>query len=233
MSILPRFLKSVIVSSYIISVISIQTVSDIIDDFLTKSRTEKVLALFNELRSGRHYAASKVRKLLVENYKNVILSLTDEEYTYIKNIIIEHLPKLINERNSRKIAYSMLSDFIKYSCRSGDFDVFAAYEKEILRLASNNKEKYIIHLITLAQTRKTLLDNITNIEDFFIAHYLKLSRLKSINYRHLIEFTTNVSSCDKKRFLIHLIKLKPFRNDFIITDFIIHHKDLQKLQTLI
>lgn len=233
MLILQKFLKNALACSYIISVVSIQTISDIISDYTTKPKVEKVLALFNELRSGKHYAASKIRKLLVENYKNLIEALTDEEYAYIKKIIIEHLPKLINERNSRKIAYSLLSDFVKYSCRGGDFDVFTAYEKEILRLAANNKEKYIIHLITLAQTRKTLLDNIKNIDDFFIEHYLKLSRLKSINYRHLIEFTTNVSSCDKKRFLIHLIKLKPFRNDFVIIDFISHHTELQKLQTLI
>jgi hypothetical protein len=206
--------------------------SKLIDNFYAKTKIEKVLALFNELRSGRHYAASKIRKFLIGNYKSLILNLTDEEFVFVKQVIIDNLPKLINERNSQKIAYSLLSQFIEYSCRGEDLDVYYAYEKEILRLAQTNKEKYIFHIITLAQTRKRMFNDITNIEDFFIKQYLRLSRLKSINYKHLLDFSINVD-CERRRFLLHLFKLKPFRNDFIINSFILQFDELKKLGLLI
>lgn len=211
---------------------TVEALSKLIDNFYAKTKTEKVLALFNELRSGRHYAASRIRKFLIGNYKALIINLDDEEFSVVKKIIIDNLPKLINERNSRKIAYSLLSQFIEYSCRGEDLDVYYAYEKEILRLAQTNKEKYIFHVITLAQTRKRLLGDISNIEAYFIENYLCLSRLKSINYKYLCDFTINVE-CDRRKFLMHLFSSKPFRNDFIINSFILQHEELKKLGTLI
>lgn len=211
----------------------VETLSKIIENFYSKSKIDKVLSLLNEMRNGEYYSASKLRSLLIGNYKSLIQNLSQEEYTTIKNHILQQIPKIINERNSRKIAYSLLSQIIEYSClHSVDIEIYYAYEKEIMRLADTNKEKYLYHMITLAQTRKRILGDIEGIEDFFINRYLAPSRIKTINYKYLIDFTMNVETCNKRKFLMHLFSCRPFRNDFIINSFILQHEDLKKLGTL-
>jgi len=186
------------------------------------------------MRSGKYYFASKMRSLLIGNYKSLIANLTSEEYSNVKNIIVQQIPKLINERNSRKIAYSLLSQIIEYSCyHCTDVEVYHAYEKAILHLADTSKEKYLYHMITLAQTRKRVLGDIENIEDHFIKKYLSISRIKTINYRYLIDFTMNVETSNKRKFLTHLFHSRPFRNEFIINSFILQHDELRKLGTLL
>lgn len=212
---------------------SVETLSRIIEGYYSKNRTEKVLSLLSEMRNGKYYSASKIRNFLIGNYKGLILSLSADEYDFIKQNILQQIPKLINERNSRKIAYSLLSQIIEYSCYHSDIEIYDTYEKEILRLAENNKEKYLYHMITLAQTRNKILGDVKNIEDFFIEKYLSLSRINSINYKYLMDFTTNVQSVNKRKFLTHLFRCKPFRNDFIINSFILQHEELQKLGTLL
>jgi len=213
-------------------VISVEALSKIIDGFYAKSKIDKALSLLNELRRGEYYSASKLRNYMITCYKIIISELSQEEYDTIKIYIIQQIPKIINERNSRKIAYSLLSQIIEYSCRKGSVEIYNAYEKEILRLADTNKEKYLFHMITLAQTRRRMLSSIESIEDFFIEKYLMPSRIKTINYKYLIDFTMNVD-CDRRKFLMHLFRCKPFRNDSIINSFILQHEDLKKLGTLI
>jgi len=214
-------------------VISVETLSNFIPEFYSLSKTDKVLSLLKEIRTGNYYYASNARRFLIFNYKALILKLTPEEYTTVKHIILPQIPKFINERNSKKIAYSLLSNIIEYSCYDTDTEIYDAYEKEILRLADTHKEKYLYHMITLAQTRKKILGSIENIEDFFIKKYLSVSRIKSINYKYLIDFTMNVNTSNKRKFLTHLFNSRPFRNEFIINSFILQHEDLQKLGVLI
>lgn len=211
----------------------IEALSNIIDNYYAKNKQDKVLSILNEVRSGRYYPASNIRKHLINTYKHLILGLSINDYKVVKQIILNHIPSIINERNSRKIAYSVVSQIIEYSCRSTDLDVYYEYEKEIIRLANINKEKYLYHIITLAQTRERMLSNTESIEDFFIKRYLSISRTKSINYKYLIDFTMNVRGIDTKKFLIYLFKCKPFRNEFIITNFISQHADLDKLTILL
>lgn len=212
---------------------SVDTLSNLIDGFYSLNKPDKALAILKEMRNGHYYYSSRIRKFLITNYKNVVLSLSDEEYSSVKNIILPQIPKLINERNSKKIAYSLLSEIIEHSCRSPDVDVYEAYEKAILHLAETSKEKYLYHVITLAQTRKRVLGNIENLEDFFIQKYLVISRIKTINYKYLVDFTLNVESSNKRKFLTHLFQSKPFRNEHIINSFILQHDELKKLGTLI
>lgn len=212
---------------------NIETLSNIIDNFYVKNKTEKVLSILNEIRSGRYYSSSNKRKYLINTYKNLILDLSINDYKIIKKNILNYIPSLINERNSRKIAYTTLSQIIEYSCGFNNLEIYYEYEKEIIRLANINKEKYLYHVITLAQTRERMFSNIENVENFFIRRYLPISRTKSINYKYLIDFTMNVKNVDTKKFLIYLFKCKPFRNDFIIKNFISQHNDLGKLTTLL
>lgn len=209
---------------------SVEELSKIIPSFYAKSKVEKTLSLLNEMRNGSYYSASNIRKLIINNYKTIIQSLNKDEYDIVKKVIIGQIPSLINERNSRKIAYSLLSQIIEYSCNN-DTEIYETYEKEIMRLAAFNKDKYLYHIITLAQTRVRMYGNISNIEDFFIDKFLSLSRINTINYKYLIDFTMNVD-CNKRKFLMHIFKLKPFRNDFIIKSFILQHNDLKKLGLL-
>jgi len=212
--------------------VSTVDISKIIPNFLTKTKSEKVLALLNEMRTGLYYYSSKTRKALIGNYKSIIFSLSKQEYNLIKQHIIQNIPALINDRNSRKIPYSLLSEIIEYSCFN-DIDIYSSYEKEIIKLAKVNKEKYLYHIITLAQTCKRMFDNIENIEDFFIERYLAISRINTINYRYLIDFTINVSGVDKRKFLTYLFGCRPFRNDKIIKSFILQHPELKSLGVLI
>lgn len=213
---------------------SVETLSKVIEGFYSLNKTDKALSLLNEIRNGKYYSASRMRSFLIGNYKSLIANLTPEEYCNIKNIIIQQIPKLINERNSRKIAYSLLSQIIEYSCyRASDVEVYLVYEKAILHLADTSKEKYLYHMITLAQTRKRILGDVESLEDFFIDKYLSISRIKTINYKYLIDFTMNVESSNKRKFLTHLFHSKPFRNEFIINSFITQHKDLHKLGVLL
>lgn len=212
---------------------SIEELSKIIEGYYSKNLSDKALSILTELRNGKYHSASKKRNFLIGNYKGIILNLSSEEYSILKERIIHLIPRFINERNSRKIAYSLLSQIIEYSCYQNDFNVYDAYEKEIIRLAEINKEKYLYHVITLAQTCKNLFDDITKIENFFIQRYLTLSRLNSINYKYLMDFSINVKCCDKRKFLSHLYKLKPFRNDFIIKSFILQNEELKTLSLLI
>jgi len=213
---------------------SVETLSEVIEGFYSLDKTNKVLSLLNEIRNGKYYSASKIRSFLIGHYKSLITNLTPEEYSNIKNIIVQQIPKLINERNSRKIAYSLLSQIIEYSCYHGtDVGVYLAYEKAILHLADISKEKYLYHMITLAQTRKRILGDVENLEDLFIEKYLSVSRIKTINYKYLIDFTINVESSNKRKFLTHLFHSKPFRNEFIINSFILQHEELRKLGVLL
>ncbi len=212
---------------------SVEILSRIVEGYYSKSKTEKVLSLLSEMRNGKYYSASKIRNFLIGNYKGLILSLSTEEYDLVKQKNLQQIPKIINEINSRKIAYSLLSQIIEYSCYQPDTEIYDTYEKEILRLAENNKEKYLYHMITLAQTRGKILGDVKNIEDFFIAKYLTVSRIKTVNYKYLIDFTLNVGSSNKRKFLAHLFQLKPFRNDHIINSFILQHDELKKLGALI
>lgn len=207
--------------------------SEIIDGFYALNKTDKALAILKEIRSGRYYFASKNRNFLIGNFKGIMQSLTQQEYTSIKELLLAQIPKLIEDRTDVNIAYSLLSQIIEYSYHENDFDVYLAYEREIFRRAKINKQKYLFHVITLAQTRNKLLSNIDNIEDFFIENYLQISRVKTINYGYLVDFTMNVGSSNKRKFLTHLFRCKPFKNDFIVKSFIQLHDELKKLCSLI
>lgn len=227
-------IKNAIDNWYIICVnYDVEQLSKIIENFYTMSKIDKTLSILSEIRNGKYYSASKIRNYLIGCYKAIVISLSIEEYKILKEFIISNLCALIDERNDRKIAYSLLSQIIEYSCYYNDFDVYHFYEKQILILASSNKEKYLYHIITMAQTRKKILGSIETIEDFFIKKYLTISRIKSINYKYLIDFTMNVDGVDKRKFLRYLFNSKPFRNDFIINSFILQHDELKKLGTLI
>lgn len=212
---------------------TLEKLSRLIEGYYTKNKIDKTSSLLFELRSGKYYNTSKVRSFLIESYKRLILSLSTDEYIQIKQELVSLMPHLIQERNNQKIAYSLLSDIIVYSCFQDDIDILLAYEKEIIRLVNIDKDKYFFHVITLAQTRKKLTGDISNIEDLFIKKYLVLSRMNSINYGNLIEFTSNVSGVDKRKILIHLMKCRPFRNDYIINSFMTHYEELHKMAILI
>lgn len=206
--------------------------SKIIENYYAKNKIDKALALLNELRTGKYYHNSKLRQHLIGNYKGLVANLSPEEYKIFKYKFLIELSSIIQDRNARKIAYVTLSNIIEFSCND-DKEIYNTYEKEILKLVSVKKQTYLFHMITLAQTRMRVLGNIENIEDFFIETYLYPSRLNTIHYNNLLDFTINVPGSNKKKFLTHLFKLKPFKNDFIIKSFIMQHDELKKLLTLI
>lgn len=212
---------------------NLEYLSHLIKDYYSKSKIEKTIAILSALRSGEFYYNSNERKFLIGNYKCLISSLSEEEYLLIKNEIISCVPNLIKDRDNRNIAYSLLSDIITNSCWQNDFDVFAAYQKEIFRLATINRDKYLYHIITLAQTANRLNNSISDIQDFFIDKYLQLSRLNTINYGGLIDFATNVENSNKRKLLMHIMGYAPFRNDFIIRSFIFRFDELQKFAILL
>ena len=197
------------------------------------SNIDQAITILKELRTGKYYPASNVRSSLVGQYQDVVASLPPDDYEKLKLDVIGIIPSLIEEREKNKIAYSLLSNIIRYSC-VGDIEVFEAYEKEIFRLASIDKRKYLYHLITLAQTKSKLSQSISNIEDFFIEKYLVISRVKTINFQYLTDFTTNVKLADKRKLLAHLFKSMPFRNDKqFINRYIVSYNDLSKYAILI
>jgi hypothetical protein len=207
--------------------------SFIIEDYYSKSKVEKTIAILSRLRCGDCYYHSNERQFLIGNYKGLVLSLSEEEYNIFKKEIILSIPPLIGDRNQRNIAYSLLSDIITYSCSKNDFDIYLEYEKNILKLAKTNKDKYLYHTITLAQTKNRLEKSIENIEDYFITNFLSLSKLNTICNSYLIDFTSNVSNINMKKFLKHLIALMPFRNDFIVNEFMINNVELHTLAILL
>lgn len=211
---------------------TLEELSKIIENYYAKDKVEKTLSLLQELRSGKYYPASKIRNLLITDYKTLIASLNDDEFKIIKSFLIKEIKNLISERNDRKISYALLSEIVQFSCQK-DFDIYFEYEKELFKLSNKQKDQYLYHVITLAQTRKKLIGDISNIEDFFIKKYLKLSRIKTINFKYLTDFANNVDNVNKRKFLSHLFRCKPFRNDFIIKSFILQHEELIKLGTLI
>ena len=206
--------------------------SKIIENYFIKNKIEKTLALLNELRTGKYYHNSKLRTNLIGNYKGLVANLLPEEYIFFKNKFLSELNNIIEDRNQRKIAYITLSQLIEFSC-SYDKEIFNEYEKQIFKLATSKKQKYLFHIISLAQTRMRVIGNIDNVEDFFIEKYLQPSRLNTIHYRNLLDFTVNVSNSNKRKLLTHLFKIKPFKNDFIIKTFILQNDELKKLGSLI
>jgi hypothetical protein len=207
--------------------------SNIIDGYYSKSKTEKAIAILSRLRSGDYYYHSNERKFLIGNYKGLVLSFLEEEYNIFKKEIILCIPSLIEDRNQRNVAYSLLSDIITYSCSKNDFDIYTEYETKIFKLAKTNKDKYLYHTITLAQTKNRLEKSIENIEDYFITNFLSLSKLNTICNSYLIDFTSNVSYINMKKFLKHLMALMPFRNDFIVNEFMINNVGLHTLAILL
>jgi hypothetical protein len=196
-------------------------------------KLDRTLALLRELRSGRYHAASNLRTYLVGVYKDLVISLHPEDYAKLKQLILLDIPKLIEERESQKIAYSLLSNIIAYSC-VGDTEIYKTYEFAILNLAKTNKDKYFYHVITLACTKNKVLGDISDIEDFFIEKYLQPSRTKTINYQHLTDFSINVPAANKRKLLAHLFKCKPFRDDKqFINRYIASHDELKKYAVLI
>lgn len=200
---------------------------------MTTANFDKTIIILDELRSGKYYPKSNIRKYCLQNLKNSITLLNQEEIIHYKNKIISLIPTLIKNRDEAKISYLLLSDII-ISASIGDNLVYAAYEKEIYRLLEKNREKYFFHFITLAQTKNKIDHNISDIEDLFINKYLTVSkRFNSMNSRYLFDFSANVENVDKRKMLVHLFKSKPFRNDNIIIKYIIANEDLNKYATLI
>lgn len=196
-------------------------------------KLERTQTLLRELRSGRYHAASNLRTFLVGCYKDLVSSLSPEDYAKLKQFILLEIPALIQEREKQIIAYSLLSNIIAYSCKE-DPEIYETYEFAIINLANTNKDKYFYHVITLAITKSKVLGDISSIEDFFIQRYLQPSRIKSINFQYLTDFTLNVPMADKRKFLAHLFKCKPFRDDKqFINRYIASHDDLKKYAVLI
>lgn len=196
-------------------------------------KIERVFALLRELRSGRYYAASNFRSWLVVCYKDLVASLPPKDYQKLKQAVLLDVPKLIQERESRIIAYSLLSDIISYSCVE-DLEIYKTYENEIINLANTNKDKYFYHVITLARTKRKVIGDISDIEDFFIQKYLQPSRIKSINFQYLTDFSTNVPAVNKRKLLAHLFKCKPFKDDKqFINRYIASYEELKKYAVLI
>jgi len=199
----------------------------------SSSELERTLALLRKLRGGEYYAASNARTYLVNSYKDLVASLSAEDYQELKTKLTSDMRELIAERESRLIAYSILSDIVRHSC-VGDSEIYSVYEKEIINLVKTNKDKYFYHMITLAQTKTKVIGNISDIEDFFIEIYMKLSRIKSINFQYLTDFTLNVPTANKRKLLAHLFKCKPFKNDKqFINRYIANHDELKKYAVLI
>lgn len=207
--------------------------SYVIKDFYSKTKLDKAQAILTELRSGKYYYASNMRRQLIGSYLAITSNLSPRDYERLKKHLIPEIPALINERNTRKIAYILLSQIIEYSCKQSDMSIYTAYEAVVMRLANTNKDRYLYHVITLAQTCDKLFGNIEAIEDYFIKRYLSISRINTINYKYLIDFTMNVNRTNKKKFLRHINQLKPFRNDNIIKSFIMQHDELSHIGTLI
>lgn len=200
---------------------------------IKKPQAEDVIKLLQELRCGRYYSASGIRSYMIASYKDLINLLSPEEYEKYKIFFLQEISKLISERQNRKIAYSLLSDIICFSCIN-DFSIYSFYENEIFKLANNNKNKYFHHLLTLAKTKNRLFDDISNIEDFFIQKYLKPSRINSVNLKYLNDFTINIPSVNKRKLLFHLFKLRPFFGDtWFIKKYILNHPDLDKYSILL
>jgi hypothetical protein len=196
-------------------------------------KLDRTLALLHELRSGRYHAASNLRTYLVGCYKDLVESLLPEDYAILKQIVLADVPNLIAEREKQIIAYSLLSNIIRYSC-VGDAEIYKTYENEILNLANTNKDKYFYHVVTLALTKSHVLGDISDIEDFFLAKYLQLSRTKTINFQYLTDFTLNVPTANKHKLLAHLFKCKPFKDDkHFINRYITNHDELKKYAVLI
>lgn len=205
--------------------------SYIIENFYAKSKIEKVLSILKELRSGNYYANSKTRNILINRYKDTISTFSETEYNIIKDVLIKEIPSLIADRNSRKITYFLLSQIIQYSCNK-NFEIYNAYENKIFKSAYKNRDKYLYHFITLAQTRNKLFNNISNLEDIFISIFLKPTKFNKINFKYIIDFTSNVENVSNRKILTYLYTSRPFVNEYIINRFILMHEDLKKFGTL-
>jgi len=197
------------------------------------SKLDRAFAILKELRNGRYYAASNFRAYMVSCYKDLAAALSIDDYNILKSEIVANIPALIAEREDRKVAYSLISDIVCYSCIN-NFEAYHAYERNVLPFAKANKKKYFLHVITLAQTCGRIFGNIDPIEDFFIDKYLGLSGMNTVNYKYLSDYTTNVSLANKGKLLKHLLKNRPFYNDkYFINKYIMSNSDLGKYAILL